>query len=216
MPDETSSSDGISRRTALQAGTGDLGPVGLTGAPSAHDDDNDDVDDEPDEADPDEADPDEANPDEDDLSVDESDKVEAEVIAEHAGFADDVAAMFTFEFADGEGTEPIALDLEDASNLVFFELNWEPGGSLDWHHHPGPVFGNVAEGELELTWERDRVPRTYAAGDSLADPGDVHIRRTRATKTPRERSELRSASLTAKPSPRGSNPWTAEDSIQLR
>lgn len=111
-----------------------------------------------------------------DEAVDEPDGFEVEILAPHAPFPDDVGATFGLEFADDEG-DPIDVELDDASTLVVAEVTWTPGGTSGWHRHPGPVLVNVVEGELELIWERDCTPRTYGAGESFLDPGEVHTAR---------------------------------------
>ena len=54
------------------------------------------------------------------------------------------------------------------------EVTWDPEGSSGWHFHPGVAIVNIVEGELEVTWERDCMPRTYEAGESFLDFGEVH------------------------------------------
>lgn len=170
MRESSTSRDGADggwlRRTVLKAGAIAVGSVGMVGTATADghaDDENgeegaehgNDTGDDADEA------------------VDEPDGFEVEVLAPHAAFVDDVSATFGLEFADGEG-DPIDVELDDASTLVLAEVTWTPGGSSGWHRHPGPVLVNVVEGELEVTWERDCTPRTYAAGESFLDPGEIH------------------------------------------
>lgn len=162
MTDETTSDGGLLRRTVLKASAVAVGAVGTIGSVAADShgeaDDGGGVD----ETEDDGTD-----------AVDEPDGFEVEILAPHAPFPDDVAAELSLEFADSEG-DPIVVDLDDASTLVVAEVTWTPGGTSGWHRHPGPVLVNVVEGELELVWERDCVPRTYAAGESFLDPGQVH------------------------------------------
>lgn len=172
MTDETTPADGVLRRTLLKASAVAVGAVGMIGptAADSHEngDDGDESDDGEDESGSETEDADEA--------VDEPDGFEVEILAPHAPFPDDVAAAFSLEFADGEG-DLIEVELDDASTFIVAEVTWTPGGTSGWHHHPGPVLVNVVEGELELVWERDCTPRSYAAGESFLDPGEVHTAR---------------------------------------
>lgn len=152
----------VSRRSIMKA----AGVVAMTGgvvtgtAAAAEHEDTDDIDD--------------AYGDPADGEVDEPDGFSAEVLAPHAPFRDELAAEFTLEFAEEHEGDPIVVDMDDASTVVFLELNWEPGGSIGWHRHPGSAVVNVVKGELDVIWERDCVTRRYAAGDSLFDFGGVH------------------------------------------
>lgn len=163
MTDETEPIAGVLRRTVLRASAVAVGTLGTLGTAAADDHGGTD------EGEDDGGETAEA--------VDEPDGFEVEILAPHAPFVDDVAAELTLEFADGHEGEPIVVDLDDASTLVVAEVTWTPGGTSGWHRHPGPVLVNVVEGELELVWERDCVPRTYTAGESFLDPGEIHTAR---------------------------------------
>lgn len=159
MTDEETSIDGVSRRTVMKASPVAVGALGVAGsaAGSEHRD---------------------RTQDDGGDGVDEPDGYSTEVLAEPAAFSDDLAAMFTLAFEGrDEDADPIGTHLADASNVVFFEANWEPDGTTGWHRHPGPVVVSVAEGELELVWRRDGVERTYGAGDAFLDPGAPHVAR---------------------------------------
>jgi quercetin dioxygenase-like cupin family protein len=155
----------VSRRTVMKAaGVGAMSGGVLTGTAAATEhednDDNDDIDDE--------------YGDPDDGEVDEPESFSADVLAPHAPFTDSLSAELTLEFADDHDGDPINVDMDDASSVVFLELNWEPEGAVGWHRHPGSAIVNVVEGELDVVWERDCVTRTYTAGDSFFDFGGVH------------------------------------------
>jgi len=164
MTDETSVTNGISRRTALQAGAAGLGALGLTGTTTAHDDENDDG---------------ETDSNGDENDVDKPDGFEVEVVGGHATFPDEVGATFALMFAEGDhdggGTMGSHHTLDDESTLVVADVTWEPGGTSGWHRHPGSALVNIVEGELEVTWERDCLTRTYTASEGFFDPGEVHI-----------------------------------------
>lgn len=178
MTDETEPIAGVLRRTVLRASAVTIGTLGTLGTTAAdgHGGTGGDDGDDGSGADGNGTDEDEADG-ETVEDVDEPDGFEVEILAPHAPFVDDVAAELTLEFADGHEGEPIVVDLDDASTLVVAEVTWTPDGSSGWHRHPGPVLVNVVEGKLDLVWERDCVPRTYAAGESFLDPGEVHTAR---------------------------------------
>lgn len=153
MTNRTTPVDGILRRTVLKASAVAAGAFALSGSATAddHDEENDDA----------------------EAEVDEPDGFEVEVIAEHAPFADDVAATFEVTYDDAE--EPIVVEMDDASTVILAEATWEEGAESGWHRHPGMSIVRMIEGEIEHTMEDDCVPRTYSAGDSWIDPGHVHM-----------------------------------------
>lgn len=93
---------------------------------------------------------------------------EAEVIAPHATFPDDVAAGFGVSYADG--ADDLAI-VRDASTVVIVRATLEPGGTSGWHADRGPVVGSVVDGEIAVTFENDCVAHTYAAGEALVATG---------------------------------------------
>lgn len=191
MTSDTERIDGVLRRTVLKASAVAAGTLGLSASATASEHEND-TDDEH-EDDEHETDTDEAAPEE--PAVDEPDGFEVDVIAEHAPFPDELAATFELTFAgddadtetadttddavaDGDTDDAvddaIVVDLDDASTVIVAEVTWTEGGTSGWHRHPGVAIVNMVEGEVEVTWEHDCVPRTYAAGESFFDPGEVH------------------------------------------
>src|SRR5947209_6938311 len=65
------------------------------------------------------------------------------------------------------------LDGKDATASVQ-EVVIEPGGRVAPHHHTGPVFGYVLEGEYEHALNDDPVT-SFKAGDTFYEPsGCVH------------------------------------------
>ena len=65
------------------------------------------------------------------------------------------------------------LDGKAASETVV-EVTFEPGQVDSPHHHTGPVFGYVLEGEYEHALDDEPV-KTYKAGDTFYEPsGSVH------------------------------------------
>ncbi len=62
---------------------------------------------------------------------------------------------------------------KDASATVL-EVTFEPGAKDTQHHHAGPVFGYVLEGQYEHAVDDEPV-KTYEAGETFYEPtGCVH------------------------------------------
>ena len=164
MNDKERTLDSSLRRTVLKAGAVAAGTLGVVGSTAATDHDHEDEDDDYDN-------------DNDDVGLDEPEGFEVEILAGHAPFTDDVAAMFTLDFAgvDEEEGVTIGSHLDDASTLIVAEVTLEPGGTSGWHFHPGAALVNIVEGEFEVTWEHDCITRTYTEGEAFLDPGEVHI-----------------------------------------
>lgn len=109
-----------------------------------------------------------------DGKIDQPDGFEVEVLAPHAPFSDKLAAQFRLKFAE-TGRETIVNNFRDASTMIIAEVTWEEAGSSSgWHLHPGIALVSMVSGEIEVTWDRDCVPRSYSAGDGWLDPGDIH------------------------------------------
>ena len=61
-----------------------------------------------------------------------------------------------------------------AASATVVEVTFEPGQKDSPHHHTGPVFGYVLEGEYEHALDDEPV-KTYKAGDTFYEPsGSVH------------------------------------------
>src|SRR5262249_54335180 len=61
-----------------------------------------------------------------------------------------------------------------AASATVVEVTFEPGQKDSPHHHTGPVFGYVLEGEYEHALDDEPV-MTYKAGDTFYEPsGCVH------------------------------------------
>ncbi|MHC3437016.1 cupin domain-containing protein [Natrialbaceae archaeon A-gly3] len=167
MTTEPNPRDGVLRRTVLKASAvmgGVLGMSTIVNA-SGRDEDKQKEDDPADETDVDDND-------DEQREVDEPVGFGGEMLAPYAPFPDNMNVTFTLTFAEDHEGDPITVELDDASTTAFLEARWEPGGTAGWHTHPGPVIVNIVEGELELVWERDCVPRTYNAGETFFDAGD--------------------------------------------
>lgn len=88
-------------------------------------------------------------------------------------FPDQVDAMFRIKL--GRATQVV--NVKDPSDVFTARITFEPGGSVGWHTHPGPVIVTVASGALTIINASDCVPRIYSAGRAFIDPGqgNVHI-----------------------------------------
>ena len=74
-----------------------------------------------------------------------------------------------------------------ASSATVAEVAFEPGQQDSPHHHTGPVFGYVLEGEYEHALNDDPV-KTYKAGDTFYEPsGSVHRVARNSSKTAKMR-----------------------------
>src|SRR5262245_8921079 len=61
-----------------------------------------------------------------------------------------------------------------AASATVVEVTFEPGQKNSRHHHTGPVFGYVLEGEYEHALDDEPVKK-YKAGDTFYEPsGSVH------------------------------------------
>src|SRR6478735_1290436 len=74
-----------------------------------------------------------------------------------------------------------------AASATVVEVTFEPGQKDSPHHHAGPVFGYVLEGQYEHALDDEPVA-TYKAGDTFYEPtGCVH----RVTRNPNARQRTR-------------------------
>jgi quercetin dioxygenase-like cupin family protein len=169
MTDRTNPIDGVFRRTVVKASAVAMGTLGMIGSATG---DEHDEEEKTDDTNDNDVDDEYGDPDEND--VDEPDGFEVDIFAPHASFPDDVSARFCLEFAEEHEDDPIVVDMDDASTVLTGEVIWEEGGRSGWHRHPGMAIVNMVEGEVEVTWEFDCVPRTYEAGDAWIDPGEIH------------------------------------------
>src|SRR5215469_4316102 len=74
-----------------------------------------------------------------------------------------------------------------AASATVVEVTFEPGQEDSPHHHTGPVFGYVLEGEYEHALDDEPV-KTYKAGDTFYEPtGCLH----RVSKNPAAKGNTR-------------------------
>src|SRR4051794_36832171 len=74
-----------------------------------------------------------------------------------------------------------------AASATVVEVTFQPGQKDSPHHHAGPVFGYVLEGEYEHALGDEPV-KTYKAGDTFYEPsGSVHRVARNPSKTAKTR-----------------------------
>ena len=74
-----------------------------------------------------------------------------------------------------------------AASATVVEVTFEPGQKDSPHHHTGPVFGYVLEGEYEHALDDEPVKK-YKAGDTFYEPsGSVHRVARNPSKTAKAR-----------------------------
>src|SRR3954462_11719899 len=82
-----------------------------------------------------------------------------------------------------------------AASATVVEVTFEPGQEDSPHHHTGPVFGYVLEGEYEHPLDEEPV-KTYKAGDTFYEPsGSVH----RVARNPSKKAKMRLLALILHP-----------------
>jgi hypothetical protein len=94
--------------------------------------------------------------------------IAVELLTPRSEFTDDVSLKVRYEL---DGTARRRVILRDASRTVVVRITVQPGASFPWHTHPGPVFVNVAQGELVYVRAEDCVERSYPMGTAFVDPG---------------------------------------------
>lgn len=162
MTDRTGPIEGTLRRTVLKASAVTAGALGMSVPATASGSEDEET--------------------EEESNVDEPDGFNAEVLAPHATFPDEVATSFSINFEeDGEETAR----LSDSSNVVVAKVTIEPGGTSGWHVHPAPVIVSVVEGEADITFSDDCVTHTYTAGEAFIDSGNHGEKATNPSETER-------------------------------
>lgn len=89
------------------------------------------------------------------------------------GFPDKIDATFRIKL----NSRTTVSYVQDPSNVLVAKITFEPGGSIGWHTHPGPVIVAVASGALSIINASDCVHRVYAVNQAFVDPGqgNVHV-----------------------------------------
>src|SRR6516162_4063253 len=112
-----------------------------------------------------------------------------------AGIGVGVAATFAAEHYHHKAVKVTQLSQQDiiekldgkAASETVVEVTFEPGQKDSPHHHIGPVFGYVLEGEYEHALDDEPVKK-YKAGDTFYEPsGSVHRVARNPSKTAKTR-----------------------------
>src|SRR3954467_2587309 len=99
-----------------------------------------------------------------------------------AGIGVGVAVTFASDHDHHKAVKVTKLSQQDviekldgkAASVTVVEVTFEPGQEDSPHHHTGPVFGYVLEGEYEHSLDDGRVKK-YEAGDTFYEPSrSVH------------------------------------------
>lgn len=94
--------------------------------------------------------------------------ISVRMLTERAVFTDTVAFDLDIGLQDGE---PVSMNVTDPGRSAVAEITVQPGARFPWHTHPGPIFVNVAQGELVYIPASDCAERHYQAGTVFVDPG---------------------------------------------
>jgi hypothetical protein len=88
-------------------------------------------------------------------------------------FPDDIDVTFRIKLDRATNV----VQVRDPSDALVARVTFQPGGSVGWHTHHGPVIVTVASGALSIINASDCVRRIYAAGKAFVDPGqgNVHV-----------------------------------------
>ncbi len=95
--------------------------------------------------------------------------IAVELLTPRSEFTDKVGLKVRYKL-DGTRRRRVA-NVRDASRTVVARITVQPGAQFPWHTHPGPVFVNVAQGELVYVRADDCVERSYPTGTAFVDPG---------------------------------------------
>lgn len=89
-------------------------------------------------------------------------------------FLDDVNVTFRIKVGRAPAN---VVQVRNPSDALVAQITFQPGGSVGWHTHHGPVIVTVASGALSVINASDCVRRVYAAGKAFVDPGqgNVHV-----------------------------------------
>jgi quercetin dioxygenase-like cupin family protein len=99
--------------------------------------------------------------------------IAVELLSPRSTFTDDVALKVRYKL-DGTARRRV-IRMGDPSRTVVARITVQPGAHFPWHTHPGPVFVNVAQGELVYVQAKDCVERPYPMGTAFVDPGRGNV-----------------------------------------
>ena len=88
-------------------------------------------------------------------------------------FPDGIDVTFKVKLDAGTTVARVA----EPSDALVARLTFQPGGSVGWHTHHGPVIVTIASGALSVVNASDCIHRVYTAGQAFIDPGqgNVHV-----------------------------------------
>jgi quercetin dioxygenase-like cupin family protein len=98
--------------------------------------------------------------------------IAVELLTPRSTFTDDIDFKLRYTF---EGSSPEILNVRHPSRTVVARITVQPGAQFPWHTHAGPVFVNVAQGELVYVQANDCVERSYPMGTAFVDPGRGNV-----------------------------------------
>jgi len=99
--------------------------------------------------------------------------IAVELLTPRSEFTDKIGLKVPYQL-DGTSRRQVS-KLKDASRTVVARITVQPGAHFPWHTHPGPVFVNVAQGELVYVLAKDCVERSYPMGTAFLDPGQKSV-----------------------------------------
>ena len=88
-------------------------------------------------------------------------------VLSRGGFVDNVNITLRLKY----DRETMVSQADQAGDVIFARITFQPGGALPWHTHPGPVIVSVVSGELTLVRDDGCAVYRYPAGTSFVDPG---------------------------------------------
>ena len=96
--------------------------------------------------------------------------IAVDMLTPRSAFTDDVSLRLKVRSDHGTST----VRLRDPSLTAVARITVQPGARFPLHRHPGPVFVNVAQGEITYVGEHCEK-RVYPVGTAFVDTGtDVH------------------------------------------
>jgi quercetin dioxygenase-like cupin family protein len=99
--------------------------------------------------------------------------IAVELLSPRSTFTDDVQLRLRYKLEGMEHRRVVRLG--DPSRTVVARITVQPDAHFPWHTHPGPVFVNVAQGELVYVRADDCVERSYPVGTAFVDPGRGNV-----------------------------------------
>ena len=94
-----------------------------------------------------------------------------EELTPRSEFTDDLTIRTRYMF-DGMARSRL-VKVNDPARTVVARITVQPGAQFPWHIHSGPVFVNVAAGELVYVRAKDCVERSYPMGTAFLDAGNT-------------------------------------------